>query len=538
MGIMFQIIVGLFGGLAIFVFALQMMGSELQAMAGKKMRRVMEVLTSVPIIGVFVGALLTMITQSSSLVTVMVVSFVNASMLTLRQGISVIIGANIGTTLTAQLVALRVTDAWPYLAALGFVLLLVFKRKRAKTIALLAFSMGLMLLGMALMSQAMVPLRTEPAFQTLMVTLSNNRLLALLVGALFTALVQSSTAATGVIVAMALEGLIPFGAALPLILGSNIGTCVTAVLASIGASVSAKRAALAHVLFNLLSALILLIFIGQFESLVLLVSPEGDVARQAANAHTIFSIIGAIIFVPLITPFTKLVTKLVPGEVEQQTQGQIYLDWNMVETPGVAISLAQQELLHMAEVAGENVRLAVEGLLERSEKKLKKVKEQEAIVNELEKEISKYLARMSLSGMDDAMSIRHTGLLHAANDMERVSDHATNIAEIAQTILEEELKFPDEAYQELERMHALVAEVFEAAVQSVREDDPNLVLRVKKLEAEVDEMEESLRLAHIARLKGAGYSIESGVLFLDIISNFERIGDHSNNISDLAVGRL
>jgi len=537
----FDIVLGLFGGLALFVFALQSMSSGLQKMAGKKARRVMEALTSIPIVGVLVGTFVTIVLQSSTLVTVMVVGFVNASMLNLKQAISVIMGANIGTTLTAQLVAFRVTDYWPVLAAVGFIVYFVFKQKKIKTTGHVVFSLGLLLLGMALMGDAMRPLRGDPTFESLMVTLSTTPLLGFLVGVLFTALVQSSTAATGVIIAMSTGGLIPLDAALPLILGTNVGTCITALFASIGTTVSAKRAAMAHVTFNVFGAVLFLVLLPQFRDLVLVVSPADDIPRQIANSHTLFSVINTLIFLPLITPFTKLVTLMVPGKETEGAKGPIYLDWNpvvMEKSPGVAISLAQKELLRMAEVAGHNVQLAMEGFLERDSKKLAHMHEQEELVDDLDKEISRYLAKVSQSDMGDELSLRHTGLLYAANDIERVSDHADNLAELAQYAIDENIVFNDIAIEELKELYTLVRAAYDTAIESLRTDDPALAATVSVLEDEIDAKEGALRSSHIGRLKEGRCSADNGVIYLDMISNFERIGDHSLNLADVPLGNL
>ena len=535
---MVEIIFGLLGGLALFIFALKSMSEGLQKMTGKKTQSVMRALTSVPVIGVLVGALITIATQSSTLVTVMVVGFVNTSMLNLKQAISVIMGANIGTTLTAQLVAFRITDFWVFLAAFGFMAYFISKQKIVKNSGFVAFSLGLLLLGMALMSQAMVPLRHDPAFYQLMLYFSDNRLLAMLVGTLFTALVQSSTAATGVIVAMTLEDLIPFQAALPLVLGTNIGTTFTAVLASIGGSLSARRAAMAHVLFNTIGVLIFLIFLSQYESLILAISPENDVPRQVANAHTLFSVINTLIFLPFVNQFAALLTKIIPGEDARAEGGPIYLDWRVSGMPSVAINLAQQELLRMAYFAGENIKLSVEGLLERDSKKLTAMLAQEEIVNRLEKELMRYLAKVSQSGMSDDMSIHHAGLLHAANDIERVSDHAENIAELAQVVIEEDIVFSDEAIEEIKSMYGLVTEIYDIAIRSLKDNDTSLVPRVDELESQIDTKEEELRENHIRRLKEGRCTAAAGVIFLDLIINFERMGDHSNNISHVPQGKL
>ncbi|MCL2409507.1 MAG: Na/Pi cotransporter family protein [Oscillospiraceae bacterium] len=535
---MVGIIFGLLGGLALFIFSLKSMSDGLQKIAGRKTHAVMGILTSMPLVGVLVGALITIVIQSSTFVTVMVVGFVNTKMLNLKQAISVIIGANVGTTLTAQLVAFRVTDLWVFLAVVGFAAYFLFKRKVIKDTGFVVFSLGMLLLGMTLMSQAMVPLRHDPAFQNLMLTFGDNRILAVLVGAVFTALIQSSTAATGVILAMTLQDLIPFHAALPLVLGTNIGTTVTAVFASIGGSLSARRAAIAHVLFNVFGVALFLVFLTQFERLILAISPAYDVSRQVANAHTMFSVITAALFLPFIGQFAKLLTKIIPGEDILAENGAIHLDWRMVGNPVVAISHAQQELLRMAQFAGENIKLAVEGFLEKDEKKLAAMKEQERVVDGLEKEIVRYLAKVSQSGMGDDMAVRHAGLLHAANDIERVSDHADNIADLAQNAIDNNVNFSDEAVEEIKSMYTLVAEVYGLAIQSVRDDDSTLIPKVKELEAKIDNKEEALRTSHIQRLREGSCSADGGVIFSDIISNFERIGDHSNNISHVPQGKL
>ena len=535
---MIGIIFGLLGGLALFIFGLKSMSEGLQKMAGKKTHAVMGALTSIPVVGVLVGTLVTIMTQSSTLVTVMVVGFVNTSILNLKQAISVIMGANIGTTLTAQMVAFRITDWWVFLAAFGFTAYFISKHKIIKNSGFVVFSLGMVLLGMSLMSQAMVPLRHDPAFQQLMLTFSDQRLLAALVGMLFTAVVQSSTAATGVIVAMTMEDLIPFEAALPLVLGTNIGTTITALLASIGGTLSARRAAMAHVLFNAFGVIIFLMFLNQYENLILSISPIDDIPRQVANAHTMFSVINTIIFLPFINQFAHLLTRLIPGEDTRTTQGAKYLDWRMVEVPHVAINLAEKELLNMAKLAGENIQLAMEGMLERDKKKLTQMKAQEDIVDDLEKEIMHYLAKVSQYGMSDDVSIRHAGLFHACNDIERISDHADNIADLALAAIDDDISFSEEATAELNDMYSLVTEIYNMAIQSVKDNSTALVPNVKSLETQIDKKEEELREGHIRRLREGRCSAAAGVFFLDIIINFERIGDHSNNISHIPQGKL
>ena len=530
---MLQIIFGLLGGLALFIYALQTMSSGLQQTAGKKANRVLEILTSVPFVGMMFGAVVTMAVQSSTLVTVMVVSLVNTTMLNLKQAASVIMGANIGTTFTAQLAALRITDTWVYFAAIGFAVLFIFsKRQNLKTWGLVLFSFGMLLLGLMLMTQAMVPLRYNAGFVELMETFSRNRFLGLLAGAVFTAVVQSSTAVTGVIIAMTMEDLIPLRAALALILGANVGTCLTAVLASIGGTTAAKRAAMVHVVFNVLGALIFLIFLNQFEMLVEFVSPVNDITRQAANAHTLFSVISTIIFLPLVSQLVKLVTFMVPERAEAQSAITRYLDWNVVNRPAVAINLAQRELLRMGVLAGENIKLAFEGFLKKKKKRTKLIKKQEKIVDKLEKEIARYLVRVSQEPMGN-LSLRHAGLLHAANDIERVSDHARNIARLADQAIEEDLIFADEDLAQIKDMYRVTIEIFETSLISVRENNPALAPKMKKLASRIDALGKEIRAANIERMANGMCSTECGIIVADIISNLERVGDHAINISHL-----
>jgi len=286
---------------------------------------------------------------------------------------------------------------------------------------------------------------------------------------------------------------------------------------------------MAHVTFNLFGAVLFLLLLPQFRDLVLLVSPADDIPRQIANSHTLFSVINTLIFLPLITPFTKLVTLMVPGKETEAAKGPIYLDWNqtvMEKTPSVAINLAQKELLRMAAFAGQNVQLAMEGFLERDPKKLKLMHEQEELVDDLDKEISRYLAKVSQSDMGDELSFRHTGLLYVANDIERISDHADNIAELAQYAIDDNIVFNDVAIEELKELYALVQEAYRISIEALRTDDPILAAQVDELEEAIDVKEGELRISHIERLKEGRCTADNGVVYLHMLRNFERIGDH------------
>ena len=535
---MFKLIFGLLGGLALFIYGMQLMGEGLQNMAGKKMRRVLEVLTGVPVIGVLVGTAVTGVVQSSSLTTVMVVGFVNASLMTLKQGISVIMGANIGTTVTAQLVAFKITEYWYLLVALGFLAYFFMRKKHLKNTGFIFFSLGVLLLGMVLMGDAMKPLSSSEGFTRAMLMFSQYKVLGLLTGLVLTAIIQSSSASIGVLIAMAAQGLIPLDAALPILLGQNIGTCITAVLASVGTGLSARRAAAAHVIFNMLGAVAFMIALPLFQSAVLAISPAGDVPRQIANAHTFFNVICTMLCLPLINQFTRLVMRVVPGVEKELTRGPVYLDWHMVDSPPIAIDLALKEVLRMAALAGENVHMAVEGFLQGDAKQLQAMKDQEEVVDELEKEISRYLAKVAQAVMGETDSVRHTGLLHASNDIERVSDHADNIADLAFISIADGLRFSPMAIEEIKTMYALVEETYNLAVQALKEEQAELAAQVFAKEKIIDDMEKRLRQSHISRLKEGVCGPEAGVIFLDIISNFERVGDHANNLAHVSQGDM
>ena len=510
-------------------------------MAGKKLNKVLEVLTSVPFVGMLVGAVITIIVQSSTLTTVMTVSFVNSAILNLKQAAAVIMGANIGTTLTAHLAAFQgFTNIWMYCAAAGFAVMFIAQSKNIKSVGNVLFAIAMLALGIALMSDAMRPLRGDPAFANLILRFGENRLLGMLVGLIFTAIVQSSTAVTVTVVTMTSQGLIGLDAALVLIIGANIGTCFTAVIASINGTIAAKRAAAVHVILNVFAAVVFLIFLPQFKTAVLAISPYYDVARQAANAHTIFSLAIVIVFLPIITPFVKFVEKIVPERVAAKSSSKEtrYLNWKLTHSPAVAINLAQQELLHMADIAGKNIRLAIDGLLQRDPAMLKELKQQEKLVDRLEKEIVRYLATVSQMPLGRSMSIRHAGLLHAANDIERISDHARSIGRIAKQLIDNEHSLPADALSEIENMYEPLAEIYDTAIRSVRTNSRNLGLQVKELKVRIDANERAMRAQHMTRMVNGDINAEDGIVFQEILANLERIGDHSVNISHLSRGKL
>lgn len=524
---------GLLGGLALFLYGMFSMGEGLQKAAGDRMRRILEVLTGIPIIGVLVGALTTSIIQSSSATTVMVVGFVNAGLMTLKQAIAVIMGTNIGTTMTAQLIAFKLADYYLPIIAIGFFINFLAKKKNVKYIGQVIFGFGVLLLGLYIMGDAMKPLRDYAGFQDFMVNFGKYKILGVLVGIIMTVLIQSSSATIGILIALATQGLIPLESALPVLLGDNIGTCITAVFSSIGTKLSARRAAMAHVLFNVCGTIIFLTFMPYFKMLVLSISPEGDIARQIANAHTSFNLLNTLLFLPFISLLVKAVTKLVPGEEKIIKKGPIYLDKRMLNTPSIAMSLAHKEIIRMGELAQENLDNAHLTFVHKDEKLLKEVLDVEDVIDDLEHSITEYLAQISQKELTKENSVLHTGFLHAVNDIERVGDHAHNIAELAEASITDNISFTPFAIKELNEMHSLVSETFKIAIQSLEESNILKAKQVIENENKIDEMEKSLRRSHIGRLNEGQCIVHAGVIFLDIISNLERVGDHSHNIASV-----
>lgn len=528
----------LLAGLAIFIFGMQGLGSGLQKIAGNKMRKILEVLTTIPILGVILGAVVTAIVQSSSLTTVMVVGFVNAGMMTLKQGISVIMGANIGTTITAQIIVFKITKYALPILAIGFFIYFFAKPEKIKESGHTLFAFGMLLYGLTLMSSSMAPLADSQNFKNLILLFSNYKVLGLLVGAALTGIIQSSAAVIGILIAFASSGLITLDAAVPILLGSNIGTCVTSILASIGTKITAKRAAAAHLIFNIAGSILVMILLPFFLKLVLLISPDGDLPRQIANAHTIFNIAATIVFLPIISIFSNMVIKLVPGEESVIKHGTVYLDWHTVNSPDIAITLSSKELIRMAEIARYNVANAVSAFFKKDSKLVTEVEEMEDLVDELEKDITRYLVQVAKYDMSEEISKVHTSHLHAANDIERISDHADNIADFADLTIRQNHNYSDEAINELKEMSAVVLQTLDTAIQAMKTHDLNLAMKVFDMEQQIDDMSIELMDNHIRRLNLGVCNPSAGALYSDIISNLERVGDHSNNLAHMVRGEI
>lgn len=425
----FEVFTGLFGGLGLFLYGMNMMSEGLENVAGKKLKTILERITTNRLMGVFVGTIVTAIIQSSSATTVMVVSFVNAGLMSLMQATGVIIGSNIGTTVTAQMVSLKLEVIAPIFIGIGAIVMLVAKKKKVKDIAFISLGFGILFLGMGIMSSSMKPISEATLFNKFIVAVGNNVLLGVLVGLLMTAIIQSSSATTGILVALASAGTIDLKIAFPIVLGCNIGTCITAILASLTANRTAKKAALIHLLFNVFGTLLFLPFVAQVVTLVEGWTP-GKVARQVANVHTLFNIVTTIIIFPCITYLVKFVNSILPDKDDVEKIGAIYLDKKLLETPMVASGQVLKETMRMANIAKDNFKLAMDGFLNDDENKIELVYENENLINILEKEITEYLIDISQHNLPEENAKLISYAYHTINDIERIGDHANNIATV------------------------------------------------------------------------------------------------------------
>ncbi|MBC8632234.1 Na/Pi cotransporter family protein [[Eubacterium] tenue] len=532
-----QIAISLMGGLGLFLYGMNLMADGLQKSAGEKLKRIVELLTSNVLMGVLVGALVTAIIQSSSATTVMVVGFVNAGIMTLPQAIGVIMGANIGTTITAQLVSLDLVGIAPLALGIGIVIYLFSKNQKTKTMAEILIGFGILFTGMDFMKEAVKPLAEYKGFTDALVAFGNKPILGILLGFGITAIVQSSSASMGMLLALASQGLIPLAAALPILYGENIGTCVTSLISSIGASINARRAALMHLVFNVIGTIVfMLILTKPITMMVQYLNPE-DVSRQIANAHTLFNVINVILLLPFSKYIVKLTMKLMPEkECEKEKDKTVfYIDERMMETPSIALSNTVKETLRMGEKAKLSLNNAMEGFLEKSKSKVDASFEEEKLINKLQKSILNYLLKLSKTSLNYDSRESVDLLFNTVNDIERVGDHAENIAELAISTIENNLNVSKDGEKELKDLYEKVIETYNTALECMEKSDTDLACRVIKLEEQVDIMEKTCRLNHMRRLNENSCNIDAGVIFLDLLSNLERVADHSANIAQQVI---
>ena len=523
-----NILLGLFSGLALFLFGMEFMGDGLENAAGSRLKSFFDKAITNPFKGALVGTIVTAIIQSSSATTVMVVGFVNAGLMSLYQAVGVIMGANIGTTITGQLITFKIDDYIPLFIIIGAALILFMKQQNRKEIGKIIFGFGLLFMGLSTMKESMSPIAETTFFQDLIVALEGNMFLGILVGAIMTAVVQSSSASTAILLSLAATGAINLQVAIPILFGNNIGTCVTALLSSLNANKVAKKAAFIHLAFNLIGTLIFLPFINLLSQIVVTIG--GDIDRQIANAHTIFNIVNAALLLPFAGLFVKLANLALKDKESETTINR--LDPRFLESPAIAFEQAFQESLTMFELAKENVTLATNALIESDLSQTKKIYENEAEINRLERDLSTFLVSISSHDITEVDTNRIASMIKIVNDIERIGDHSKNIAELAQEVSTGKLTFTKDALEELKLIYNYTIESIKSSYTTYKTNNREKANDTMIFEENIDRLEELLRDKHIQRLSQNKCNAHSAAVFLDAISNFERIGDHSINIAE------
>lgn len=538
------------GGLGMFLFSMKCMSDGLQALAGDKLRDILEKGTKTPIRGILTGALVTGLIQSSGATTVLAIGLVNARLMTLRQAIGVIMGANIGTTVTAYLIGFKLSDYALPIVFVGAAILFFSKKDRLTNLGTVILGFGLLFYGMDVMGQGLKPLAEFPEFTQLMLAVEDNVILGVAVGAVLTALIQSSSAFIGILQELAYQGAMTYNQVIPMVFGSNIGTTVTAILAGLGTTVNAKRTSFVNLAFNTLGTLIFLplFMVGIFPWLVETVSnllPGGgweamNLKMQIAQTHGMFNITNTILFLPFVAVLDKLVCRLIPDKEEHfdwNVQPK-YLERRLMSSAPMALSSASRELLHMGHMASDALEYAIDYYLLRGEDDKVEALRREETVDMLEQAITNYVVEVTHShDLDHILSERSVTILQAVGDLERIGDHAENLVELTDYCMENHIEISDMANDGLREMMEAVQKAVSDALLALRNNNALVAREVIDTDDEIDRMEIDLRKGHIARLNAGACSATAGAAYLDMLSNLERIGDHAVNIAQIVIER-
>ena len=530
----------LLGGLGLFLYGMQMMGSGLEAAAGNRMKRILERLTSNPILGVLVGGVITAVIQSSSATTVMVVGFVNSGMMTLRQAVGVIMGANIGTTITGQLIALDVGAVAPLFAFIGVVLVVFIKKQSVRYCGQIIAGLGILFIGMDMMSSSMAPLRESEAFVNLLTQFSNP-VLGILAGAIFTAIIQSSSASVGILQALASSGVIGLSNAVFVLFGQNIGTCITAVLASVGTSRNAKRTTIIHLMFNIIGT-ILFTIVCIFTPLTDWVSSwtPTNPSAQIANMHTLFNIVTTLLLLPFGGYLAKLATRILPEKPTEALENGVHqllyikpVDQLSAEhhvgTSAIVVNGVQRELARMAEMVLKNVDESFQAVLEGSPARLEQVEETEEYIDYLNQQISRYISHIIVFETNPQDSEQISAFFKISGHLERIGDHAVNICEYTQLLEQKHIGFSQKAKAEIQSMRETSLEAIRSLGDMSRVDE-NALKTIEGFEQKIDDMTLDYRQNQMVRLREGACSDEACTLYSEMLTDFERIGDHILNI--------
>ena len=519
-----------FGGLALFLFGVKMLSGGLEKLAGTKLQEMLEKLIDNPLKGAFFGTFATAVIQSSGLLMVTMIGLINAGLLTLEQAVWVMLGQEIGTTFTGQLAAFRIGDLYFLMIILGFILRHLLKGSKGRNAGEAMLGIGIVFLGREAMSSGIRPLKDNPFFTNLILTFSKNPVLGVAIGAVFTGIIQSSTAMTGLVIAMGMSNAIDLTSAIGLIFGANIGTCVTAQLASIGSCLSSRRAALAQLIINVVGVVLFLPFLLPFSKMVALTS--SGLPRQIANAHTLFNVIVSLIIFPFVGALVGGVKRIIPGEEKGVGRKVKFLDERILTVPSIAISEASKEVNRLGDIVSEMVKWAEKALIGSDDKAARLVIEQEdEVVDDLCNAIERFVDAVMDRDLSEKELQKCIQLSHNVTDIERVADHANNLAEACQEKLRKNIPFSPQAQQELGLLFQKVRQAYELSIGSLKTEDHQLAKRVLKIEDKVDILEAQFRESHMRRLEEGICSPEADVIYVESLRNLERIGDHADNIA-------
>lgn len=528
------------GGLGMFIYGMQIMSQGLENAAGNRMKSLLEVLTKNKLMGVALGALITAVIQSSSATTVMIVGFVNAGIMNLTQAMGVIMGANIGTTMTAWIVSmgewasfLKPSTLAPVAIVVGVVVMMLGKRRATKDIASIVVGFGLLFVGIENMSASMEGLKDIPAFTNLFVSLGSNPLLGILVGAGVTAIIQSSSASVGILQSLAVAGLIPFNSAVYIIMGQNIGTCITAILSGMGAKKNAKTAALMHLMFNIIGTVIFSVASIAFFQIVNPAWGHGMItATQISTVHTAFNIATTVLLFPFSNLIIKLAKKIGGIKKEEEEEKLLSLDDRMLNTPTIAMQATIAEVGHMGEKVKDTLEVTKRVLFTKNKEDIRLVKEDEEVVDQYCSGITDYALKLTGLQISDREHQHIAHLIQVLSDMERISDYCENISEFAETMAEKKLAFSEVGAEGLKEMLEVCADSYKYAIEGFMEEDKEKALQAIELERKADKLEIELRSKHIKRLTRQECNTEAGIVFLDTLVCLERISDHARNIAE------
>ena len=524
----------LFGGLGFFLFGMKLMSEGLEKAAGAKMRGILEFFTQNRFIGMIVGIVFTAIIQSSNATTVMVVSFVNSGLMTLMQATGVILGANIGTTVTGQLIAFNLSDIAPLVVIIGVVMVMFCKKQNVKKIGEVILGFGILFMGLRIMGESMDAVKESPKILEFLGSLESP-FSAILVGFVITAVLQSSSATVGIILLMVSQGLLEFTICPFMILGCNIGSCVSALAASLSGKKDAKRAALIHLLFNVVGSVIMFIILllaqGPITDALVYIS-GGNMARAVANVHTLMKVFEVAILFPFMGWIVKATYKIVPGTDEVEDEYELrYIGKGNIMAPTTAFSNGVHEIAHMGRAAIENLKISMHTLCDLNEEEIEEVYKREEYIDFLNRKITDYLVKVNEIELPFADARLIGALFHVVNDIERIGDHAENFADSAKDRIERGIEFSEKAKKQLQDMTEEVVQILEYSLDMFMNRNPRHMQDILTLEDDIDERERKLQRAHVKRLTKNKCTPEAGMLFSDTISGLERVADHATNIA-------